>query len=246
MKGLHYIARGLICALAVLLASTTLHAEELRPFQVSYAARYGNLKADAERSLMMDAATQQWRFASKIHLRLFGTTVTELDEVSLFRWMDDLPVPARYEFHQRGVGKRSRTLAFNGDNQVDFTVNEQKGSLMLDEPAYDDLNSFLVLREQLRAGETDVSFKVVDRSELKTYRYQVVGEETLATPAGRYQALHVSRVRDAGNARTTDLWLAPQHDYILLKLVQDEPDSDTITLELERGTLDGEELRGDQ
>jgi hypothetical protein len=231
-------------ALASLFASAWLHAQELRPFHVNYEAHYGNLEADAERALAFEGDSGQWHFSSMMRLQLLGTTVVEIEESSGFQWQDNLPVPARYNFEQRGLGRRSRHLEFSAGQQVQFAVNDERGTLTLNEPAYDDLNSFLVLREQLRQGRTDISFAVVDRNELKPYRYQVVGEETLQTPAGRYQALHVSRIREAG-ARTTDMWLATQHDYLLLKLVQDEPDGDTIVLELEDGTLDGQPLTGD-
>lgn len=239
--------RQLLPAIA-LFASTGLDAQdmqELRPFHVNYEAHYGNLEADAERSLEFDEPSQLWQLGSLIQLQLLGTTVTEIEETSRFRWQDNLPLPVNYLFQQRGIGSRVRSLEFIGGDKVNFAVNGERGTLPLVEPAYDDLNSFLVLREQLRRGLTDITFTVVDRNELKEYRYQVKGEETLQTPAGTFKAVHVTRIREEGNARTTDLWLATQHDYLLLKLVQDEPDGDTIMLELEDGTLEGKPLKGE-
>lgn len=231
-------------ALLALFASALLHAEEPRPFHVDYEAHYGNLEASAERSLEFDGATNEWRLASLMQLQLFGTTVTEIEETSRFAWKDNAPVPQRYEFEQRGIGSRSRNLQFIDGKEVQFAVNDKQGTLSLTEPAYDDLNSFLVLREQLRQGVTDISFTVVDRDELKPYHYRVSGEEVLKTPQGSFKALRIDRVREGDNDRTTQLWLALEHDYLLLKLVQQEPDRDTITLELEKATLDGQELKG--
>lgn len=234
-----------LVVLGLLVAVTPLRAQELHAFEVNYEAHYGNLEAAAARSLQFDAATQRWRLNSVMTLQLLGATVTEINESSEFHWRDGLPAPHAYLFQQRGVGKRSRSLEFTQDNHVQFAVNEERGTLALSGAAYDDLNSFLVLREQLRQGKTDIVFTVVDRNELKPYRYQVIGEETLQTPVGAFKTIHVNRIREQGNARTTDLWLAADHEYLLLKLVQDEPSGDTITLELEDATLDGKPLRGD-
>jgi len=142
---------------------------------------------------------------------------------------------------QKGIGGRSRSVVFAADGrQADFRVNDNAGTLTLQEPTFEPLSIPLLLRDRLAAGDSNIQFAVADRGEVRTHQYRVVGTETLDLPAGSFDTVHVERVRDDGNERSTDLWLATAHDYVLVKLLQTEPDGDSISLELREGTLNGE------
>ncbi|MES2603521.1 MAG: DUF3108 domain-containing protein [Pseudomonadota bacterium] len=246
---MHQFFSTCLLATSVVAATFVLAAEvpaaDPQPFQLEYEAHYRNLAASATRSLSQDAGSNSWRLHSVVELELMGTTVVSIEETSSFGWQDGAPVSHDYSFTQKGLGSRERSLDFADDgSQVSFAVNEDTGVHALTAPAFDNLNSLLVLRKQLALGTTDISFTVADRGELEVQHYQVVGEESLATPAGTFATVHLQRIREAGNARTTDIWLAPAHDHVLVKLLQSEPDGDTISLELLNGTLGGHAIGG--
>ena len=113
---------------------------------------------------------------------------------------------------------------------------------MLDGPAFDDLSGYLVAKEQLTQGKKEARFDVVDRGEIREHHYRIVNRVTLDTPLGKIKAVHLERIRGEDSARKTEIWLAPDHDYLLLKLVQTEPDGDTIQLSIRSATLGEHEL----
>lgn len=230
-------------ALLALLATQAVLAAPPQPFVTSYDASYEDVSADAERRLLYNPATQQYTLESKVELTLFGATLTEITERSEFLWVDEQPLPQHYEFVQEGFGSRSRSVDFDHINMMaSFRVNEDTGVLMLDGPAFDDLSGYLVVKEQLTLGATEVRFNVVDRGEVREHYYKIVDRQPLATLLGSIPAIHLERIRGEDSTRKTEIWLAPDHDFLLLKLLQTEPGGNTIQLDIREAMLDGQAL----
>lgn len=234
---------SLLLTCAALLFAQLAQAAPPRTFSASYNATYEGISADAQRSLAFDARTGGYTLTSTVELTLFGSSLTRIDERSEFLWVDEKPLPQHYEFVQTGFGARKRTVDFDHANMVaDFTINEERGKLMLEGPAFDDLSGYLVAKEQLARGAVDVRFNVVDRGEIREHHYKIVNRVMLETPVGKIRAVHLERIRGEDSARKTEIWLAPDHDYLLLKLVQTEPDGSTIELSIRSATLGEHEL----
>ncbi len=209
-----------------------------RTFVTSYDASYEGISADAERSLTFEPSSGKYTLSSTVELTLFGSSLTKIDERSEFLWVDEKPLPQHYEFTQRGFGSRTRSVDFDQDRmRARFRVNDNHGSLKLEGPAFDDLSGYLVAKEQLTQGANEVRFNVVDRGEIREHHYKVVDREALDTPLGHINAVHLERIRDEDSARKTDIWLAQDHDYLLLKLLQTEPGGATIELDIRSATL---------
>ena len=83
---------------------------------------------------------------------------------------------------------------------------------------------------------------MVDKDTIKTYRYQVEEEVILDTALGKFAAVKLVRIRDDNPKRSTEIWLAKDHDYIVLKLVQAEPNNHTIRLEITKAVFNGTAL----
>lgn len=233
----------LYSSVAASVAASTVLAADLQPYELEYSAHYRNLAASATRSLQPDASGMSWQLQQSVALDLMGATLVSIDESSQFGWQNNQPVSREYSFVQKGLGSRARSLHFAADGrQAAFAINDEKGVLDLTAPTFDNLNLLLVLRDQLAAGKTDISFPVAERGELDTHHYKVVGDEQLTTAAGPFATVHLQRIRDAGSGRTTDVWLARDHDYVLVKLLQSEPDGDSIMLEVKAGTVAGKPL----
>lgn len=223
--------------------ATLVWAADLQPFTLNYKASYGSFDAAAVRSLSRAANANSWEMKSKVEVKLLGTTASSVEETSAFSWQNDQATSSRYDYVQKGIGKRHRQLEFAADGKsANYTVNDKGGVLTFTTPVFDNLTSGLMLRKHLANGETDISFTVADKAEASTQSYQVVGKENIVTPAGTFSTMHVKRVRDSDNKRTTDIWLAPDHDYVLVKLLQTEPDGDAISLELKSGVVGGKNL----
>ncbi len=235
--------KPLLLLLALSLTQSNVLAAELQPFLLTYKASYGNMEATAMRSLSQPVGSGNWEMKSKVEVKLLGATLTGIEETSSFGWQHELPVSVSYNYEQKGLGKRQRKLEFAAAGQsANYTNGDKSGVITLTPPAFDSLNSTLVLRNHLLAGETDISFAVADKTEASIQHYHVAGKENIVTPAGTFNSVHIQRVRDNDSKRTTDLWLAPEHDYVLVKLLQTEPDGNIISLQLKTGAVGGQAI----
>jgi hypothetical protein len=234
-----------IAVAACLLLSPALAAPPL-PFEITYDARYDNFTAEASRYLRYDAETSTYQLQTEISLDLLGQTLTSVVEESQVRWDRDHPVPLRYQYKQEGLSTRSRSIVFDHQaHTANFDVDDRKGTLAIDGPVYDDLSSYLAIREQLIAGVKDITFEAIDKDTIKTYRYQVGEEAMLETALGSFLAVKLIRIRDDNPTRQTEIWAAKNYDFILLKLVQAEPNGHTIRLDITQGVYNGAPLHSD-
>lgn len=213
------------------------------PFEITYNARYDNFEAEASRYLRYDSQSSIYQLRTEISLELLGQTLTSVVEESQVRWEADHAVPLTYKYVQQGLNTRSRSITFNHKiNSADFTIDAKKGTLPLNRPVYDDLSSYLAIREQLMAGNKDIMFEVLDKDTIKTYHYQVEDEAELNTALGEFAAVKLARIRDDNPRRKTEIWLARDYDFMLLKLVQEEPNNHTIRLDVTKAIVDGKNL----
>jgi hypothetical protein len=209
------------------------------PFQLDYSASYSGLKASSRRNLLI-LPDGTYRMDSETSLRILGAELSNILETSDFAWSDDRPLPLAYSYVQSGIGGRARSLAFDHDaDTVTWHVDERTGTISMETPLYDDLSSFLVLRELLSGGEEDLYFDVVDKNTVKPYHYVVLDRHPLQTALGIFNAVHLERVRVDDSERHTEFWLAEQHEYILLKFLQVEPDKKEIKLDITTAAIDG-------
>jgi hypothetical protein len=54
---------------------------------------------------------------------------------------------------------------------------------------------------------------------LTPFRFTVVGNEKLATPAGEIETLHIAKVRDGPEDKTTDIWFAAERDFLPVRVL---------------------------
>jgi hypothetical protein len=89
----------------------------------------------------------------------------------------------------------------------------------------------LALAADLAAQRNDLAYTVADRRAVATHRYTHAGVETVEVPAGRFRCERVERLRD-NKARTTSSWHAPEHGYLPVRMLQREPEGDTVETRL--------------
>jgi hypothetical protein len=54
---------------------------------------------------------------------------------------------------------------------------------------------------------------------LTPFRFTVVGNEKLATPAGEFQTLHIAKLRDGPDDKATDIWFAAERDFLPVRVL---------------------------
>lgn len=226
--------------------SCAARAGQPAEFSIIYDAHYGSLRAESERSLSFDENTQTYHMQAQSKILLLGRTMSSITETAAFGWQDNLPVPLNYQFVQAGVKDRTRSITFDQNSATLAYQLEKKAAkqLPLLTPVYDDLSSFLVIRQQLQSGATELYFDVLDKDNVKTYHYRVLDEENLQTALGDFAVVHMERIREENSKRTTEFWLAKDYDYILLKLLQEEPNGSLLQLEISAASLNDVPLQG--
>jgi hypothetical protein len=129
-------------------------------------------------------------------------------------------VPQRFEFHNPKSADDSYTLEFGAGKVRGGDKTER------DIPA-DAQDRFgiqqavrLWVLEHLKSepGAETVEFAMVDNRRIRRYRFAITGRETIEVPAGRFETVLVQRVDD--KKKTTKFWLAPERDYMPVRVEQ--------------------------
>lgn len=236
---------GLLLALALALPAGPARAAEPSLFDLHYDARYGSWRAESVRTLTQEETDGVYHLQAQSKILLLGRSVSTITEDAWFTWQDDLPLTQTYRYRQTGIGARERSASFDREaGVVRYQVKDKHGETAIPGPVFDELTAFLVLRHHLEQGEKEIFFEVMDRDHIETHHYRVLSDEPLHTALGDFAAVHVARIREGDSKRSTEFWLAKNHDYVLLKLAQTEPDGRNIGLEITAGTVNGAALEG--
>ncbi len=145
------------------------------------------------------------------------------EEHSFWRWENNAPVPNLYTYHFSGnKGDFYEQLDFDWKKKEVKSLHEGKTTtLEIEEGTVDKLSYQIALVRDLRMGKKEFAYRVADRSDIRTISYKVIGEEEIDTPWGKQHTLKVKRVT-LTNERVTVLWFAPDLDFMVIKLVQND------------------------
>ncbi|MBV1876698.1 MAG: DUF3108 domain-containing protein [Pseudomonadales bacterium] len=254
-----------IIAGLLILTMSALVFSEPSIYRAVYTADYKGLPVSAEgiRQLSRDKnglytlSSTATSFFAKIH------------ESSKFQIRDQKILPLEYQYHRSGIGKkRDDILTFDWPNMQ--ALNGQAMGQLADNPAaetdqntrtnaaqteklaiqtgtLDKLLYQLQMREDLLAAQQagnakpELSYMVADRDKLKSYRFEVIGTEQTSTPLGMLKTVKISRVRDKKN-RKTNLWLAPDYEFMLVRFQQLEENGKGFELLLKQAEFNGRSL----
>jgi hypothetical protein len=227
------------------LASTPF---QLSTFRAVYKADYKGLpiRATGIRELSRTADNDYLLSSSA---KSFVASITEQSRFSLGD--DNQIIPTEYQYHRTGIGKnRDATLSFDwAALLVENDVQARPWTMSVPLGALDKLSYQLQMRHDLAAAHQqdlpwpDLTYQVADGGQLKTYQFSVVGLELVTTPAGKFNALRVTRVRKDSD-RVTDFWLAPEYDFMLVRFIQKEEDRGGFELMLKEATFRDEIVKG--
>ncbi len=153
----------------------------------------------------------------------FGVSVLKQTSVGLLG--DAGLAPLRFGDKRRG--KAEQATHFDADKQhITFSNNRPEAPLVGGEQ---DRSSVLVQLVSLFAAKTVpwqagqvIEMPVASTDELETWRFEVLGEEQLALPAGELPAVHLMRRARRAFDQTVELWLAPSLGYVPVRIRQSD------------------------
>ncbi len=172
-----------------------------------------------------------------------------IDEHSTFILDGEQVLPLDYQYNRRGIGKNKKVnLLFDWDAH---TVFDKKSKSRMEVPTgvLDKLLYQYKMRDDLRIASQaglawpDMSYQIADQGKIKNYIFTVTGEEDIDTPIGKIKTVKATRVRK-NSTRTTTFWLAPEYEFMLIRLLQEEKNGRGFELLLKEAEFGGKTVKG--
>ncbi len=208
-----------LCSLSCLAAGSYF---PIADFMVTYRVTEALFAADLELSLVSSESGQVMT-RRLVPAGLFSLFLPAETKAGSMRWLDDRVVPLNYWVK---VGKDIREeLHFDWEKRmvsVDYRENQRE--IPVSVGTLDEMAMQTQILVDMKSGEWGPwDYRVVSRGELKNYRYEVVGEETIETIFGELPTLVL--VRHKGGKIDYRFWSSPAYDYLPVKgekIVNDE------------------------
>ena len=204
------------------------------PFQAHYRARYDGVPFSAKgRRILVRDDDGDLRFFSDLRMLLL-----QVEEEAIMRLGDDGSLtPHSYAYRQRGLGGgRNRELDFDWEAGEVRRSGDKVRTHRLDPGYLDPVSWQLALRRDVSRGGLAVGdvveYAVTDGGEPKTYTIELRGAESVELPCGTFETVMLERVFEDGDTRETRIWLAPEFDYMLVRLEAVDDSGKALRLEL--------------
>jgi len=222
---------------ALLLAPTLALAALPPPYVAQYEVRRNGDKLGVATVAFKALPNGRYEFTSSTvgSEGLAAIAGVAIDERSILRWTGERPETVAYSYRQKLAWKtRERGLQVDaGAGRIDSRDKDKRYSPPY-RPGVLDRNAITVaLMHDVAAGKSgDLRYLVPDHDELETQVYRTAAPERLATALGAQPVVRVERIRETANGRTTTLWLGQNKNFVPLRILQKEPDGETIEMRI--------------
>lgn len=212
-----------------------LSARDVLSYKANYnVSRGGSVRGSATQQVRKSIADSliEISYSSDASYLIFSDKRTE---VSQFSFAGDELSSGYYRFTRKGTGKnRDQQLIFD---QKEKTVSNAQNEVRVDTDAFkpkllDPLNYQLLMQIALKKGEEFPLYDVVNKyGDIRSYTFEILGEEEIDLPMGRFNAIKLLR-KSNSKKRYTHVWMIPSLNYVLgqLRLVEEEKESFTLQL----------------
>lgn len=191
----------------------------LNPFYAKYIAfRNGSDIGHAIMSLEQSDEGYKLFYQSDVSIFFLSDTRSE---TSHFNIVDGQFIPHTYAYLREGTGRdKSLNLTFNDNETITIKSRKKQASTINWQGEWDNQLYRFDLQRQLKQGVTETRYNLINyRGELKSYGFEVAGEEVLKLPFGKLNTIKVKTIRN-NNRRVTWSWFAPDLNYQLVRLQQ--------------------------
>ena len=198
------------------------HTAEVLPYEATYLAKYNGFPITAVKTLIKTSDSQ---FSEQ--LKASGLLIT-LSESSNYRVSNSgqlIPLDHQIDRSIMGI-RRSEFQVFDWkEKNAQYRRGKKTSNAPIEVGVLDIPTQYLQLRRDLIVGKDKFEYPVISRGKHQTYRYEFVRRETLATPIGKIDTVMMRRLRE-NKMRATNLWLAENWNFLLVKLEQIENKKD--------------------
>ena len=226
---------GLVTAVVFSPAALADHSV-LSPYQAEYTLRAKGLNiGEATRRLTINDNKVQLETRSESTGAIGLFLKFNQMERSTLTLVDKKPTPDDYIMSRSKRGKKTiRKMHFDHNaGLLEIDIESNRKTVPLEKELYDQQSYQLALRMDLQAGKTELTYPIYRKGQKVEYTFKIIGEETLDTVAGKFKTIHLSRkIKN----RQTEIWVAKDYNYILVKITKSKNDSQIADLELTKFT----------
>ncbi len=215
------------------------------PYRAIYEAKALGMTAEASRT-QTRSPEGVFVLENRLSLTILGANVGTAVETSEFTVNGNSVIAQHYHYDQTGISSSQETIDFDWSAQkAQSRSDDGSWSFDLSPGVLDKLSYSVQLSMDLRESSTSpFRFQVLDEDEIKQHDYQILGEEELHTGVGKLKTVKIERVRDDDSQRRTTVWLAPEWDFLLIRLEQVSRNGTSTELQLESAIVDGRSVAG--
>ena len=195
--------------------------QKVQPFDAVYDMyRQGDNLGQGTRSLKsMGNNKYTLELNSKLEWMIFSH---KRNESSLFEYVGNKITPISYNYSSKGFGKDKKlTVDFKPDGRLIVSPAAKKSPAPDTWQAgwLDEMSLHLQVQVDLMAGKKEFEYNIITSSgKFKTYKFEVIGNEIIATGMGRLNSIKVARVYDDKKFYAQHAWFVPELNYTLARL----------------------------
>lgn len=227
--------RRLLAALS-LLPGLALAAPALKPMSLSYDVSWGETPlGEGTLTLSAEAGEDCYRYELSTHpIGLVRWLYGSPRETSEFCVVDGVVVPSRMEFNNPKRSKDGFVIHF--DWKQGLVLGGRNGPLPIAPGTLDRLSVQQAARLWVQNHVADkkpepLVIAIADHKRVKSYTFAIAGRGTVETAAGKFEAVRFERIDDPKT--TLRFWLAPEKDYMPVKVEQVEDGEAKLNLSLQ-------------
>jgi hypothetical protein len=203
----------------------------------AFEAHYSLYRAGAKVAKMLRVFTRlangQYRYRSETRTTgLFAVFRKDhVIEQSNWSFQNGALRPLEYSYEHSG-GKKDRNVAVTFDwesQRITNTVNGQSWRMPAEPNVMDKLLYQLAIMHDLKAGRSQLAYTIADGGKIKTYNFELLGEEMISTPLGELNTIKVSRQRP-DSPRETVFWCAEELHFLPVRVENIETDGGKTTV----------------
>jgi hypothetical protein len=226
---------------ATLLGAASRVAADAPPpvptYTATYAAEYkGKSLGTSEFKVTHDPAKNTYEFTSTtIAKGILGKLAAPNPTIqhSIFTLVDGKVRPSEY-WYKDGTRKADgdKHIQFDWDRHV-ATVSDKDGrrEVSLDDISLDDGSLYAALMRDLIVNGKPGQYRIADSEQAKTYGFEDKGEAQTDTGLGKL-ATHCYVQHREGSSRSTYIWVAPQLDFLPVRIETHKDDEVQTALTL--------------
>ncbi|WLF83832.1 DUF3108 domain-containing protein [Moraxella sp. ZY210820] len=217
-----YVKTVLIATTLITSVGLSTSAMALAPFQASYQFAYNGKNVGTATRVLQQQNHQQWTYTFSAKALGIGSA----SETSRFSFNNG-------QISSQSFSRSSKILVHNRTMSINFNpssklINTQKDkktrSFAWQAGVLDELNAELQVREDLKKNALKAQYFIADAKEVEGRKFVRQGTEQIKTPAGTYNTVKVV-MQHNGKNRQTVFWLAPQLDYLPVKVTHKDEDA---------------------